>query len=197
MHYNSGRTEKQAVRDVLAHGRAPPNFKRTPSKRQPRRSFDEFNDATNNKYKLDSSNKNHSIQNEIKSVSIPQLAHVYVSNIKYIKIALSRILNRSLYLYVQHSFDSPYRSTCNVPTQLTVRHSLNNSTGAGAPDSPRSTRSAPWARTQQKGLFGVTASPRSVRSAYMPSYRFRSSSVESQSSNDSKSCRRYTDQIRY
>lgn len=80
MHF-SGRTEKQAVRDVLAHGRAPPNFKRTPSKRQPRRTLDEFNDASNNKYKLDGNNKTHSIQNEIKAVSIPQLAHVYVFNI--------------------------------------------------------------------------------------------------------------------
>lgn len=100
-------------------------------------------------------------------------------------------------------FDSPYRSTCIVPSTLSLRqypdvYGTSNGRSSGAPDSPRSTRSAPWSRTQQKGLFGVTASPRSVRSAttrknstILPTtQRFRSSSVESQSSNDSKSCRK-------
>lgn len=112
-------------------------------------------------------------------------------------------------------FDSPYRSTCNVPTSLSLRqyplydpHAANGR--SGAPDSPRSTRSAPWSRTQQKGLFGASASPRSVRSATIrkssqstsamastattanggAAPRFRSSSVESQSSNDSRSCKK-------
>lgn len=65
-----------------------------------------------------------------------------------------------------------------------------------APDSPRSTRSAPWARSQQRGLFGITtASPRSVRSAstkdHVSTHRYRSSSVESHSSNESRSGKRH------
>ncbi|XP_049823673.1 band 4.1-like protein 4 isoform X2 [Aethina tumida] len=55
-------------------------------------------------------------------------------------------------------------------------------------DSPRSTRSAPWSQPHSKGLYNsssVPPSPRSVRSG-----RFRSSSVDSQSSNDSRSCKK-------
>ncbi|CAH0554464.1 unnamed protein product [Brassicogethes aeneus] len=54
-------------------------------------------------------------------------------------------------------------------------------------DSPRSTRSAPWSQPHSKGLYNSSAppSPRSVRSG-----RFRSSSVDSQSSNDSRSCKK-------
>nr|CAH7746836.1 unnamed protein product [Callosobruchus chinensis] len=51
-------------------------------------------------------------------------------------------------------------------------------------DSPHSTRSAPWSQPHSKGLYNnssAPASPRSVRSG-----RYRSSSVDSQSSNDSK-----------
>lgn len=65
------------------------------------------------------------------------------------------------------------------------------------PDSPRSTRSAGWAKSQQRGLFGINSSPKSVRSATSRSgnattgQRQRSSSVESQSSNDSRSGRRH------
>ena len=64
------------------------------------------------------------------------------------------------------------------------------------PDSPRSTRSAGWAKSQQRGLFGINSSPKSVRSASSrngnaTSHRQRSSSVESQSSNDSRSGRRH------
>lgn len=66
----SGRTEKQAVRDALEHGRPPPNFKRTPSRRQPRRLFEEI--AEN---KILDSNK-HNAKSEIKTVSIPQPAQV-------------------------------------------------------------------------------------------------------------------------
>ncbi|CAH1169143.1 unnamed protein product [Phyllotreta striolata] len=63
---------------------------------------------------------------------------------------------------------------------------------AGAPskkyDSPRSTRSAPWSQPHSKGLYNSSApaSPRSVRS----SSRYRSSSVDSQSSNDSRNCKK-------
>lgn len=96
----------------------------------------------------------------------------------------------------KNSFESPYRSTCNIPNSLSIRKYpiYGNSS---APDSPRSTRSAPWSRSQQKGLFGVNSSPRSVRSASsrknsnVPTHRLRSSSVESHSSNDSKACKRY------
>lgn len=55
-------------------------------------------------------------------------------------------------------------------------------------DSPHSTRSAPWTQPLSKGLYNNTSappSPRSVRSG-----RYRSSSVDSQSSNDSRNCKK-------
>ncbi|KAJ8970091.1 hypothetical protein NQ314_001402 [Rhamnusium bicolor] len=54
-------------------------------------------------------------------------------------------------------------------------------------DSPHSTRSAPWSQPHAKGLYNSSAppSPRSVRSG-----RYRSSSIDSQSSNDSRSCKK-------
>lgn len=64
----SGRTEKQAVRDAIVQGRAPPVFKRTPSRRQPRRCIDEILDNKNN------SQKRATNKQEIKSISIPQPA---------------------------------------------------------------------------------------------------------------------------
>ncbi|XP_044765723.1 band 4.1-like protein 4 isoform X2 [Coccinella septempunctata] len=56
-------------------------------------------------------------------------------------------------------------------------------------DSPRSTRSAPWSQPHSKGLYNISApaSPRSIRSA---GPRYRSSSVDSQSSGDSKTYKR-------
>lgn len=98
---------------------------------------------------------------------------------------------------VNLSFESPYRSTCNIPTSLSIRKYPIYGNTQSAPDSPRSTRSAPWSRSQQKGLFGVNSSPRSVRSASsrknssVPTHRVRSSSVDSHSSNDSKACKRF------
>ncbi|CAH1170518.1 unnamed protein product [Phaedon cochleariae] len=70
------------------------------------------------------------------------------------------------------NFDSPY--------------GVNNN-NAKKYDSPRSTRSAPWSQPHSKGLYNSSAppSPRSVRSG-----RFRSSSVDSQSSNDSRNCKK-------
>ncbi|KQS51967.1 uncharacterized protein Dere_GG11802, isoform C [Drosophila erecta] len=79
----------------------------------------------------------------------------------------------------RHSnYDSPYRSTYSIPTTLGIRpchqqqnnnsSSYNNNSGGNlqTPDSPRSTRSAPWPRSQQRSLFGHNpSSPRSVRSA--------------------------------
>lgn len=65
----SGRTEKQAVRDAIVQGRAPPiQFKRTPSRRQPRRCIDGILDNKNN------SQKRTTNKQEIKSISIPQPA---------------------------------------------------------------------------------------------------------------------------
>ncbi|XP_055689098.1 band 4.1-like protein 4 isoform X1 [Lutzomyia longipalpis] len=156
----SGRTEKQAVRDAMSHGRTPPAFTRTPSRRQPRRVIDELLDAKSS----ESSGKQ--AKHEIKTISIPQPA--------------------------QNS-DVLYRSACSIPAAVNSRSFQRNGSSTGAPDSPRSTRSAPWVRSQQRGLFGVTASPRSVRSASRdgPTHRYRSSSVESHSSNDSRSCRRH------
>ncbi|KAL5282785.1 EPB41L4A family protein [Megaselia abdita] len=105
-------------------------------------------------------------------------------------------------------YENQYRSTGSIPTTLGIRTNngyhtpgYNTTTNASiTPDSPRSTRSAPWTRTQQRGLFGNTpSSPRSVRSAVSnrnsrppsKSNRYnRSSSVESHSSIDSCSARR-------
>lgn len=68
-HIHSGRTEKQVVRDAIGQGRAPPVFKRTPSRRQPRRCIDEILDNKNNAHKWQTAGKQ-----EIKSISIPQPA---------------------------------------------------------------------------------------------------------------------------
>lgn len=84
------------------------------------------------------------------------------------------------------NYESPYRSTYSIPTSLginpyhqqsqhtTMPHSQSNYNNGGSiggnshlqtPDSPRSTRSAPWPRSQQRSLFGnKPSSPRSVRS---------------------------------
>jgi band 4.1-like protein 4A len=92
------------------------------------------------------------------------------------------------------SIDSMYQSTCSIPVALNNRQKFNQQS---APDSPRSTRSAGWVKSQQRGLFGINSSPKSVRSATSRNgnnasgYRQRSSSVESQSSNDSRSGRRH------
>ncbi|EAT46229.1 AAEL002571-PA, partial [Aedes aegypti] len=137
----SGRTERQQMKEVLSHQRAPPAFTRTPSRRQPRRIIDDHPEE-----KMFDAPKY--IQQEIKTVSIPQ------------------------------------------PAQT------SSSKGPQPPDSPRSTRSAPWMRSQQRGLFGINSSPKSVRSAStrmsapVNNNRMRSSSVESHSSNESRSGRR-------
>jgi band 4.1-like protein 4A len=97
--------------------------------------------------------------------------------------------------------DNIYRSTHSIPATFNNSNNNNNSNSNGkkysAPDSPRSTRSAGWIKSQQRGLFGITSSPKSVRSASSRNgnanngHRHRSSSVESQSSNDSRSGRRH------
>ncbi|PSN55949.1 hypothetical protein C0J52_00424, partial [Blattella germanica] len=85
-----------------------------------------------------------------------------------------------------HSVGSLYRSTCSIPAVLPSHPRA---------DSPRSTRSAPWTQPHVRGLY-TSSSPRSVRSAGNNSQLLsrltrRSSSVESQSSNDSRSCKRH------
>ncbi|XP_035896424.1 GATA zinc finger domain-containing protein 14 isoform X3 [Anopheles stephensi] len=158
----SARSERQSMKDLSTQQRVPPAFTRTPSRRQPRRVM---NDPPTEDKMFDAPKY---IQQEIKSVSIPQPAQ---------------------------SFESPYRSTCSIPA------ALNGSSGSKSqapvpPDSPRSTRSAPWMRSQQRGLFGINSSPKSVRSASTRmsapanNSRMRSSSVESHSSNESRSGRR-------
>lgn len=111
------------------------------------------------------------------------------------------------------SLDSLYRSTNSIPANFDNNNTIQkygkaSSHRHSAPDSPRSTRSAGWAKSQQRGLFGITSSPKSVRSASsrkdttttttvsnangtLTGHRQRSSSVESQSSNDSRSGRRH------
>ncbi|KDR23084.1 Band 4.1-like protein 4, partial [Zootermopsis nevadensis] len=81
---------------------------------------------------------------------------------------------------------SLYRSTCSIPAVLPSHPRA---------DSPRSTRSAPWTQPHVRGLY-TSSSPRSVRSAgnngqLLSRLTRRSSSVESQSSNDSRSCKRH------
>lgn len=109
------------------------------------------------------------------------------------------------------SLDSLYRSTNSIPANFDNNNTIQKYGKASShrhstPDSPRSTRSAGWAKSQQRGLFGITSSPKSVRSAssrkdtttvsnangtLTTGQRQRSSSVESQSSNDSRSGRRH------
>ncbi|XP_073815289.1 uncharacterized protein isoform X2 [Musca autumnalis] len=139
-------SKEKSSKEALFINRTPPTFVRVPSKRQPRRIMDDF---------LNGGKK-------------PEFGSSAFLNAK----------NAS-------NYESPYRSTYSIPTSLginpyhhpasqqTMPHSqsnYNNNSGNNnsmqAPDSPRSTRSAPWPRTQQRSLFGnKPSSPRSVRSA--------------------------------
>ncbi|CRK90278.1 CLUMA_CG004017, isoform B [Clunio marinus] len=95
------------------------------------------------------------------------------------------------------TIDSAYRSTCSIPATFNNNNTIHKYNQQSTPDSPRSTRSAGWIKSQQRGLFGINSSPKSVRSASSRNgnatngHRQRSSSVESQSSNDSRSGRRH------
>ncbi|XP_054277525.1 band 4.1-like protein 4 isoform X2 [Macrosteles quadrilineatus] len=85
--------------------------------------------------------------------------------------------------------------TVSIPQPVNSVSSLYRGTGAtGRCDSPRSTRSAPWSAPHARGLY-TGSSPRSLRSAGHSHSRAlaarRSSSVESHSSNDSRSCKRH------
>lgn len=167
----------------MAHNRTPPQFTRTPSRRQTRRIHIESEEKCVEAPKY--------VKEEIKSVSIPQPAQTWVQGV--IRSSLLDVND-----FLPFSFESPYRSTCSIPAVLNTRPTsrYNGTTPGPTPDSPRSTRSAPWMRSQQRGLFGITSSPKSVRSASTrvsapaQGNRYRSSSVESQSSNDSRSGKR-------
>lgn len=107
------------------------------------------------------------------------------------------------------TYESPYRSTCSIPAALNNNNNANNRAASyKAPDSPHSSKSVPWMRSHQRGLFGINSSPKSVRSATSRvsnaatsngtssrnrdgSQRRRSSSVESHSSNDSRSGKKW------
>ncbi|XP_049964471.1 band 4.1-like protein 4 [Schistocerca serialis cubense] len=164
----SGRTEKQAQRDAQLRLRSPPQFTRTPSRRYQRRIVEGAQDAPKVEETLNKENAPPPpppVQ-ELKPIStVPQPIP---------------------------SVSSLYRSTCSIPAALP-------STQQRA-DSPRSTRSAPWTQPvhqpHMRGLYS-SSSPRSVRSAghhnsqLLSRLTRRSSSVESQSSNDSRSCKRH------
>ncbi|KAI8117564.1 Band 4.1-like protein 4 [Lucilia cuprina] len=141
-------SKEKSSKDSLFINRSPPAFVRVPSKRQPRRIMDDFLNGCKKSEQFGGSS------------------------------AFLNAKNAS-------NYESPYRSTYSIPTSLginpyhqqsqhTMPHSqsnYNNSNGVGGshiqtPDSPRSTRSAPWPRSQQRSLFGnKPSSPRSVRSA--------------------------------
>ncbi|XP_035773049.1 hornerin-like isoform X2 [Anopheles albimanus] len=167
----SGRSERQPSAKEALPGqqqqRAPPSFTRTPSRRQPRRTMTEMQMQLPPDDRMFDAPKY--IQQEIKSISIPQPA-------QSIPAALNGMAGGG---------------------------SKSSQSGAVAPpDSPRSTRSAPWMRSQQRGLFGINSSPKSVRSVSTrmsapanghssnngngTNSRLRSSSVESHSSNESR-----------
>lgn len=170
--YNSTKSEKSLSHHQTMNSayRMPPTFTRVPSRRQPRRVFNNEQQQVmlSEEKRLDIVRRS---MHEVKSISIPQPVDTY---------------------------ESPYRSTCSIPAALN-----NNHRSYKAPDSPRSTRSVPWMRSHQRGLFGINSSPKSVRSATSRasthhnnsnnvrdrdgSQRQRSSSVESHSSNDSRS----------
>ncbi|XP_046865224.1 hornerin isoform X2 [Drosophila willistoni] len=245
--FRHSRTDKQTEKDALAAGRPSPAFTRVPSKRQPRRVIDDF--FNSNRANGGVGGVTNSILN--RPLPQPQLQVQSPQNQSHHQLpGLAHISNSNA-----NNYDSPYRSTYSIPTSLGVRpchsqqqnnnsSSYNNNGGGSSlqtPDSPRSTRSAPWPRSQQRSLFGHNpSSPRSVRSvstaggglhhhhhhhhshghgtshhphqqsssssshhhhqrqqrassssASHQQQRYRSSSVESHSSNDSRSTRRH------
>ncbi|XP_068156533.1 uncharacterized protein [Drosophila tropicalis] len=169
--FRHSRTDKQTEKDALAAGRPSPAFTRVPSKRQPRRVIDDF--FNSNRANGGVGGVTNSILN--RPLPQPQL-QVQPQNQSHHQLpGLAHITNSNA-----NNYDSPYRSTYSIPTSLGVRpchsqqqqnnnsSSYNNNGGGSTlqtPDSPRSTRSAPWPRSQQRSLFGHNpSSPRSVRS---------------------------------
>ncbi|XP_064549300.1 hornerin isoform X2 [Drosophila montana] len=238
--FRHSRTDKQMEKDALAAGRAPPAFTRVPSKRQPRRVIDDFFN----------SNGGGGVGGGGGGVGV-SVGNILIGNRPLPQPLPLQSLANSNANANANNYDSPYRSTYSIPTSLGVRPSQssqqnnnsssynNNGSNLQTPDSPRSTRSAPWPRSQQRSLFGHNpSSPRSVRSvsttggglhhhhshshghgtshhhhhhqqssssshhqhrqqrassssASQQQQRYRSSSVESHSSNDSRSTRRH------
>ncbi|XP_017065282.2 hornerin isoform X2 [Drosophila eugracilis] len=157
--FRHSRPDKQTEKDALSAGRSPPAFTRTPSKRQPRRVIDDFFNSN--------SNGNGNGNGASGAGTLGGGSHMG-----------NRPLPQPGMGTISNNYDSPYRSTYSIPTSLGIRpchqqpnnnsSSYNNNSGGNlqTPDSPRSTRSAPWPRSQQRSLFGHNpSSPRSVRSA--------------------------------
>ncbi|KAM8704674.1 hypothetical protein ACLKA7_009177 [Drosophila subpalustris] len=169
--FRHSRTDKQTEKDALAAGRAPPAFTRVPSKRQPRRVIDDFFNSNSNNGGVGGGSI--IIGNRPLPQPLP-LQSLASSN-------GNGNVNANANLNQANNYDSPYRSTYSIPTSLGVRpshqqsssqqnnnsssYNNNGSNNLQTPDSPRSTRSAPWPRSQQRSLFGHNpSSPRSVRS---------------------------------
>ncbi|KAH8381339.1 hypothetical protein KR093_002827 [Drosophila rubida] len=164
--FRHSRSDKQTEKDALAAGRAPPAFTRVPSKRQPRRVIDDFfnsNGGGGGGSGVSGGGGVISMGNR----PLPQPLPLQ---------SLANSNNNSNGTSA-NNYDSPYRSTYSIPTSLGLRPSShqqqnnnsssynNNGSNLQTPDSPRSTRSAPWPRSQQRSLFGHNpSSPRSVRS---------------------------------
>ncbi|XP_043652589.1 hornerin isoform X2 [Drosophila teissieri] len=167
--FRHSRPDKQTEKDALSAGRSPPAFTRTPSKRQPRRVIDDFFNSHSNS---NGNGHGHGIGNgngNGASGAGTLGGGSHMGNRPLPQPGMGTISN---------NYDSPYRSTYSIPTSLGIRpchqqqnnnsSSYNNNSGGNlqTPDSPRSTRSAPWPRSQQRSLFGHNpSSPRSVRSA--------------------------------
>ncbi|KAH8362908.1 hypothetical protein KR084_002915 [Drosophila pseudotakahashii] len=166
--FRHSRPDKQTEKDALSAGRSPPAFTRTPSKRQPRRVIDDFFNGNGN-----GNLSGNGQGNGNGTAGLGGVAGSHMGNRPLPQPGMGTISN---------NYDSPYRSTYSIPTSLGIRpchqqqqqqqnnnsSSYNNNSGGNlqTPDSPRSTRSAPWPRSQQRNLFGHNpSSPRSVRSA--------------------------------
>ncbi|XP_065721421.1 band 4.1-like protein 4 isoform X8 [Drosophila suzukii] len=168
---HSSRPDKQAEKDALSAGRSPPAFTRTPSKRQPRRVIDDFFNSNGNG-NGNGTGSGHGASGASGAGTLgADRGGSHMGNRPLPQPGMGTISN---------NYDSPYRSTYSIPTSLGIRpchqqqqqnnnsSSYNNNSGGNlqTPDSPRSTRSAPWPRSQQRSLFGHNpSSPRSVRSA--------------------------------
>ncbi|KAH8311430.1 hypothetical protein KR044_006277 [Drosophila immigrans] len=171
--FRHSRTDKQTEKDALAAGRAPPAFTRVPSKRQPRRVIDDFFNSNNG-------GGGGGVGGGVISMGNRPLPQPLPLQSQQLANSNGNGNGNSS----ANNYDSPYRSTYSIPTSLGLRPSHqqqssqqnnnsssynNNGNGNGSnlqtPDSPRSTRSAPWPRSQQRSLFGHNpSSPRSVRS---------------------------------
>ncbi|XP_039231051.1 band 4.1-like protein 4A isoform X8 [Drosophila yakuba] len=170
--FRHSRPDKQTEKDALSAGRSPPAFTRTPSKRQPRRVIDDF---FNSHSHSNGNGNGHGHGNGNGNGASGASGAGTLGGGSHMG---NRPLPQPGMGTISNNYDSPYRSTYSIPTSLGIRpchqqqnnnsSSYNNNSGGNlqTPDSPRSTRSAPWPRSQQRSLFGHNpSSPRSVRSA--------------------------------